>query len=111
MGYTTYGKVILSLCLIKHHDIKTYRILNVQIHTFLATVINRMIGQLHAPTALPLLLPSTVDRWRVIARVIKYIVSEHRLLDGADRCSWAPGDVQLLSGGGLIVFQLLLYFF
>jgi hypothetical protein len=62
-----------------------------------------VFGQLHAPTALPLLLHSTADRWRIIARVTKCIVTEQRLLDAN---IVAPGDVEILSDGDAVYFPM-----
>jgi hypothetical protein len=36
----TYAKVKLHVCLIKHHDIKTYREVEVQLHEFLTTALD-----------------------------------------------------------------------
>jgi hypothetical protein len=44
--------VNLSLCLFKHHVMKTYKRVQVQFHAFLSSALDGISGQLHAPAAL-----------------------------------------------------------
>jgi hypothetical protein len=48
-----HKKVKFFLCLTKHHAMKTYWGVEVQLHAFLTSALEEVSGQLHAPAALP----------------------------------------------------------
>jgi hypothetical protein len=45
--------VQLTLCLTKHHAMKAYWGVEVELHAFLISALAEVSGQLHAPAALP----------------------------------------------------------